>query len=121
MMHDRAETINALPRVLRLPIPDPPVQSVNLRDDHDLRRREGGIASRQPRRDLFHVVKSHSDVEPAENWLYRDASFSENAPKPRTTAGERRQHSVPGSSNRVEVLPSQPDDVSASFCDAPKT
>src|SRR5208337_1442624 len=58
MRHDRTNTIDAFPRVLRFPIPDPPVQSVNLRDDHGLRRRACRITCLQPVRDLFEVLVS---------------------------------------------------------------
>jgi hypothetical protein len=38
MMHDRADTIDAFPRIGGIAIPNAPVQSLNLLDDHCLRR-----------------------------------------------------------------------------------
>ena len=96
------------------------MQPVNLRDDHGLRRRARGIASRQPVRDLFEVLKPHSDVEPVENRRFRDASASENAPESGTTIGERRQHGAPGSANGIEVPPDQPFNVCPGFRDGAK-
>src|SRR5208283_2996119 len=58
IIHALTNTIDAFPRVLRFPIPDPPVQSLNLRDDHGLRRRACRITCLQPVRDLFEVLVS---------------------------------------------------------------
>jgi len=82
------------------PFQIPPVQSLNLRDDHGLRRRACRITCLQPVRDLFEVLESHSDVEPVENRRFQDASTGEYAPESWTTIGEGRQHGVPGSTNR---------------------
>jgi hypothetical protein len=64
MMHDHADAGDALPRIFRFPIPDPPVRSVDLGDDHRFRRLPRRIAARQRAVDLLEMLKSHSDMEP---------------------------------------------------------
>src|SRR5882757_2719283 len=118
MMHDRPDMIDAFPRVLRFPIPDPPVQPLDLRADHRLRRRAYGITRGQPVRDLFAMLKFHRYVKPIKNRRFQDARAGENAAESGTTIGESRQHSVLDSTNRIEVLPDQPFDVCLGFRDA---
>jgi len=43
MMHHHADAIDADLGVLGFAVPQPPVQTVNLRDDHRLRRHPGRI------------------------------------------------------------------------------
>jgi hypothetical protein len=53
-----------------------------------------------------------------ENRRFQDARAGENAPKSGTTIGEGRQHGVPVSADRIEVLPDQRFDVRRGFRDA---
>ena len=55
MMHDRADTIDAFSCIFCFAIPDPPVQSLDLGDDHSLRRRSRRIAGRQRAGDLLKI------------------------------------------------------------------
>jgi hypothetical protein len=88
MMHDRADTSDALPRIFCFSIPDPPVQPLDFRDDHGLRLHSRGIAGRERAGDLLKMLESHSDMKPIENRRFSDACIGENAPKSRTTIGE---------------------------------
>src|ERR1700722_4052863 len=117
MMHHRTNTIDAFPRVLRFAIPDPPVQPLDLRDDHRLRARARQITRCQSVANVFEMLKSHRDVEPVENRRFQDASTGENTPESRTTIGEGSQHRVLVSTNRIEVLSDQPFEVCAGLRD----
>ena len=103
MMHDRAETNDAFPCIFRFAIPDPPVQSLDLGDDHSLRRRSRRIAGRQRAGDLLKMLQPHSDMKPVENWRFGDSGIGENASKSRTSIGEGRQFGVFRSAHGVEV------------------
>jgi hypothetical protein len=84
---------NPFPRIFSFLIPDPPVQSPDLRDDHSLRRNAREIADRHR------------------------AGVGENAPKSRTTIGEGRQRGVAGSAGGVEAPADQRLDVRVGFRD----
>jgi hypothetical protein len=99
MMHNRPDTIDAFPRVLRFSIPDPPVQSLDLGYDHRLRGRARRINRNQPAGDLFEMLEFHCNMKPVEYRRFQDASSGENAPESRATIGERRQHGVLGPIN----------------------
>ena len=77
-----------------------------------------GITCGQPVRDLFEVLKFHRDVKPIKNRQFQDPRTGKNAPEPRTTIGESRQHGVLVSTNRIEVFPDQPFDVRPGLRDA---
>jgi hypothetical protein len=64
MMHHRADALDADVSVLGFAVPQPPVQTVNLRDDHRFRRRSFRIIRRQAAGDLRQVLQPHADVEP---------------------------------------------------------
>ena len=117
-MHHCADTIGALPRVLRFSIPDPPVQSLDLGNNHRLRGCARRITRRQAIADLFEMLKSHRDMEPVKNWRFQNASIGENAPEFRTTIVEGRQRGATGAANRIEVLPYQLFDVCPGLRDA---
>src|SRR3954466_11442413 len=76
MMHHRADTLDADLRVLGFAVPQPPVQTVNLRDNHRLRRRPGRIIRRQATGDLLEVLQPHTDMEPIQNGRLGDAGIS---------------------------------------------
>src|SRR5882757_2866052 len=103
MMHDRADTIDAFPGVGGVAIPNAPVQSLNLRDDHCLRHYAWWIVGRQRIGDLFQVLKSHSDMEPVQDRRIVDAGIDENTSKAWTTVGKGGQRGVLRSANGVEV------------------
>jgi hypothetical protein len=83
------DAIDADPRIGGLTIPQPPVQALNFPDDRSLRRGPRRIVARQSVGDLLQVLKSHSNVEPIEKRCRGNAGVGENAPKSRTTVGER--------------------------------
>ena len=56
MMHDRADTIDAGSGILGFAIPQPPVQPLDLGDDHRLRRHPCRIIGRQAAGDLLEVL-----------------------------------------------------------------
>ena len=87
MVHDRADAINAEPRVGGFAIPQPPVQALNFLDDHCLRRLARWIVARQTVGDLPQVLKSHSDVKPVEKWRRGDTRVGENVPACLAVAG----------------------------------
>src|SRR5271168_543243 len=62
MMHDRADTNDAFPRIFRFAIPDPPTLSLDFGDDHSLRRHSREIAGRQRAGDLLEMFKPHSNL-----------------------------------------------------------
>src|ERR1019366_2856193 len=111
MMHDRADTIDAFPGIGGVAIPNAPVQSLNLRDDHCLRGYPWGIVSRQRIGDLLQVLKSHSDMEPVQDRQIVDASIGENTSKAGTTIGKCSQRGVFSSSDGVEVMTNQHFDI----------
>src|SRR3954447_8082865 len=57
--HDRADAIDADLRVLGLAVPDAPAQSLDLRDDHRLRRPSRRVLVRQHAGDLLQVLQPH--------------------------------------------------------------
>src|SRR6202048_3166214 len=59
MMHHRANAIDADLGILGFAVPQPPVQPVNLLDDHCLRRRAGRARGRQAAGDLVQVPEAH--------------------------------------------------------------
>jgi hypothetical protein len=111
MMHDCANTIDTDPGILGFSIPNAPVQSLDVRDDHRLRRCPRRCIRRRGAGGLLQVLKSHSDVKPVENRQFGDAGISQNVPKARTAIGEGRQRSAVRSTNGVEVPADQHFDV----------
>jgi hypothetical protein len=55
--------IDADPRVDGFAVPQPPVQALDFRDDHSLRRHPRRIVARQIIGDLLQVLKSHADLD----------------------------------------------------------
>src|SRR5215203_6987713 len=71
MRHHHADAIDADLRILGFTVPQPPVQTVNLRDDYRPRRRSFRIIRRKSAGDLFEVLQTHADMEP---WPARQRS-----------------------------------------------
>jgi len=88
MMHHRADVIDADLRVLGFAVPQPPVQTVNLCDDHRLRRRSFRIIRRQAAGDLLEVLQPYADVSGSRASL----------PKPSPLRTGRDPHGSSGSS-----------------------
>src|SRR5271163_452877 len=117
MMHDRADTNVAFPRIFRFAIPDPPTQSLHFGDDHSLRCYSRRLAGRQRAGDLLKMFKPHSDMKPVENWRFGDSGIGENASKSRTSIGEGRQFGAFRSADGVEAPADQYLDVRIGFRD----
>jgi hypothetical protein len=111
MMHDCVNTIGADPGIVGFSIPNAPVQSLDLHDNHRLRRYPRRCIRRQGAGDLLQVLKSHSDVKPVENRQFGDAGIGQNAPKARTAIGEGRQRDAIYPTDGVEVPADQYFDV----------
>src|SRR3981081_827853 len=111
MMHDRADTIDTDPPVGGFAVPQPPMQTLDLCDDHCLRRRPRRIVARQTAGGLPEVLESHSDMEPVQKRRRGDAGLSENASESGTTIGESGQCRLPGASDGVKVPVDQSFDV----------
>ena len=80
--HDVSDALKGDLRVLGLAVSDPPVQAVDLRDDH----RPGVLPLRRVDRQgagcLFGMVRPHGDAEPVEEWGRRDASIDQDQRSP---------------------------------------
>jgi hypothetical protein len=63
-MHDLADPLDAALGVLRLAVPNAPVQTLDLGDDHSLRRHPVGLVGRQVRSRQLGVLQTHRDMEP---------------------------------------------------------
>jgi hypothetical protein len=61
--HDLADPLDAAQGVLRLAVPNAPVQTLDLGDDHSLRRHPGRIISRQIRSCQLRVLQTHRDMD----------------------------------------------------------
>ena len=94
--------IDADLRVLGLAVPDAPAQSLDLRDDHRLRRPSRRVLVRQHAGDLLQVLQPHGDVEPVEHRRRGDAGVGQDAPEPGAAVGEGGQRRVPGPADGVE-------------------
>ena len=76
--------------------------SLDLRDDHRLRRPSRQVLVRQHAGDLLQVLQPHGDVEPVEHRRRGDAGVGQDAPEPGTAVGEGGQRRVPGPADGVE-------------------
>jgi hypothetical protein len=74
-----ANAVDAFPGIFGFAIPDAPVQPLDLRGDHRLRRHPRRMISRQGAGDLLEVLKPRTDVEPVKNRRRGDAGIGENA------------------------------------------
>jgi hypothetical protein len=119
-MHDRADSIEAFPRTFCFAIPDPPVQSLDLRDDDILRQYSLRLVGRQRCGDLLKMFQPHSNVEPIENGRFGDASSGENSSKSRTSIGEGCQYGAFRSADGVEAPADQYLDVRIGLRDGAK-
>jgi hypothetical protein len=116
-MHDRADTNDALPCIFCFAIPDPPMQSLDFRDDFSLRRYSRRIAGRQRAGYLLKMFKPHSDMKSVEDWRFDDSGIGENASKSRTSIGEGRQFGAFRSADGVKAPADQYRDVRIGFRD----
>jgi hypothetical protein len=99
--------IDADLRVLGLAVPDAPAQSLDLRDDHRLRRLSRRVLVRQHAGDLLQMLQPHGDMKPVEYRKPRDASVEKNAPQPGTAVSKRRQRCALGPPDRIEATADQ--------------
>src|SRR4051812_38065822 len=88
-MHDLADPLDRDLGVFGLAVPDPPVQTLNLSNDHRLRLHPTRLVGRQHFGRLLRVLKPHSDVEPVKDRQARDTGIGQNGPQTRATIGER--------------------------------
>ena len=117
MMHHCADTTDADLSILGFAIPQPPVQALDLRDNHRLRRHPCRVIRRQTAGCLLQVLQPHGDVEPVEHRRLGDTGISQNAPQAGAPVGERGQHRVLGSPDGVEAAADQHFDVRIGFGD----
>ena len=112
--------IDADLRVLGLAVPDAPAQSLDLRDDHRLRRPSRQVLVRQHAGDLLQVLQPHGDVEPVEHRRCDDAGVGQDAPEPGAAVGEGGQRRVPGPADGVEGAADQRPNVCVGLRDGAK-
>src|SRR5271165_5133681 len=117
-MHSLADALECEPGIPGLAVPDPPMQSLNLRDDRrlclDPTRGVGG----QSTRCLPCVLQPHGDVEPVRNRRLRDAGLGQYRSKAGTTLAERSQRGGGGSADRLKTAPDQHRDIRTGFRDS---
>ena len=118
MMHHCADTTDADLSILGFAIPQPPVQALDLRDNHRLRRHPCRVIRRQTAGCLLQVLQPHGDVEPVEHRRLGDTGISQNAPQAGAPVGERGQRRVLGSPDGVEATADQHFDVRIGFGDS---
>jgi hypothetical protein len=63
-MHDLADPLDAALGVLRLAVPNAPVQTFDFGDDRSFRRHPVRVVDRQICRRQLRVLQTHGDVEP---------------------------------------------------------
>jgi len=89
-MHDLADPLDAALGILRLAVPNAPVQTVDFGDDHGLRRHPVKVVGRSIRRRQLRVLQTHCDMEPVQHCWLRYARIGQNRPQSRTTVGKCR-------------------------------
>src|SRR5208283_2344421 len=117
-MHDLADALECAPGIPGLAVPDPPVQSLDLRDDSHLCLDPTRLVGGQSTRCLLRVLQPHGDVEPVRNWRLRDASLGQYRSKAGTPVGERGQRGGVGSADRLKNTPEQHRDIRIGFGDS---
>ena len=93
-MHDLAGPLETDLGVLGLIVPDPPVQPLDLRDDHRLRLDPSRLVSRRSARRLLRVLQPHG--EPIRDRRLDNVSRGQNRLQTGTSVGERGQRSDGG-------------------------
>jgi hypothetical protein len=120
MVHHGTDTIDADLGILCFAVPQSPVQPLDFRDDHRLRRGLLRIIGRQAFGDLLQMLEPHADMKPVEDRHLGDASIGENEPQPGATIGEGRQFRVVGCSDGIQALADQYFDVRIRLGDGAK-
>jgi hypothetical protein len=110
-MHDFADPVERELGILRLAVPDSPVQPVDFRDNRCLRRQAPRLVGGQSARRQLRMLQPHGDVEPVGNRLLRDAGVGENRLQACTAVGERGHRGTGGSTDCVKAPADQGRDV----------
>src|SRR5271165_3983518 len=117
-MHSLADALECELGIPGLAVPDPSVQSLDLRDDRRLCLDPTRLVGGQSTRCLLRVLQLHGDVEPVRNRRLPDAGLSQYRSKAGTTVAECGQRGGGGSADRLKTAPDQHRDIRAGFRDS---